>query len=67
MKNVLVKNKIDKFLSKLVDSGRGRRFRTLGLRFWRPSLCRLSYSPIYFFGGPSGIRTRDRPVMSRLL
>ena len=25
--------------------GRGRRFRTLGLRFWRPSLCQLSYSP----------------------
>ena len=26
--------------------GRGRRLRTLGLRFWRPSLYQLSYSPI---------------------
>ena len=26
--------------------GRGRRDRTLGLRFWRPSLCQLSYRPI---------------------
>ena len=30
--------------------GRGRRFRTLGLRFWRPSLCQLSYSPIQALG-----------------
>ena len=37
--------------------GRGRRLRTLGLRFWRPSLYQLSYSPIchdIIFGGPSG-------------
>ena len=27
--------------------GRGRRLRTLGLRFWRPSLYQLSYSPIW--------------------
>ena len=27
-------------------SGRGRRLRTLGLRFWRPPLYQLSYSPI---------------------
>ena len=26
--------------------GRGRRLRTLGLRFWRPPLYQLSYSPI---------------------
>ena len=26
---------------------RGRRLRTLGLRFWRPPLYQLSYSPIY--------------------
>ena len=29
-------------------SGRGRRLRTLGLRFWRPPLYQLSYSPILF-------------------
>ena len=28
-------------------SGRGRRLRTLGLRFWRPPLYQLSYSPIF--------------------
>ena len=52
-------------------NGRGRRIRTLGTRFWRPLLYQLSYTPIthrrFIFGGPSGIRTRDRPVMSRLL
>ena len=64
-------------------SGRGRRLRTLGLRFWRPPLYQLSYSPVCSFwpilrgshpcqhqkntGGPSGTRTPDRPVMSRLL
>ena len=26
--------------------GRGRRLRTLGLRFWRPPLYQLSYSPM---------------------
>ena len=28
---------------------RGRRLRTLGLRFWRPPLYQLSYSPIWIF------------------
>ena len=50
------------------------RDRTLSLRFWRPPLYQLSYTPIYvkgkclyLRGGPSGIRTRDYPVMSRRL
>ena len=30
-------------------SGRGRRLRTLGLRFWRPPLYQLSYSPVFTF------------------
>ena len=30
----------------LLIFGRGRRNRTLNLRFWRPSLCRLSYAPV---------------------
>ena len=56
--------------------GRGRRIRTLGTRFWRPLLYQLSYTPISLEvtrqainhnGGPSGTRTRDRTVMSRLL
>ena len=45
--------------------------RTNDLRFWRPPLYQLSYTPISDIirngGGPSGTRTRDRPVMSRLL
>ena len=48
-----------------VLSGRGRRDRTLGTRFWRPLLYHLSYTPK--IGGPSGTRTPDLPVMSRLL
>ena len=28
-------------------SGRGRRIRTLGTRFWRPMLYQLSYTPTY--------------------
>ena len=37
----------DAVSSKLADKpGRGRRLRTLGLRFWRPPLYQLSYSPI---------------------
>ena len=28
---------------------RGRRLRTLGLRFWRPPLYQLSYSPLSMF------------------
>ena len=60
--------------------GRGRRARTLGTRFWRPLLYQLSYAPMETrfgdrrtglqippYGGPSGTRTRDQPVMSRLL
>ena len=34
---------VDKFG---IYHGRGRRLRTLGLRFWRPPLYQLSYSPI---------------------
>ena len=33
--------------SRINGFGRGRRLRTLGLRFWRPPLYQLSYSPIY--------------------
>lgn len=29
--------------------GRGRRLRTLGLRFWRPPLYQLSYTPMYLY------------------
>ena len=35
---------VDKFG---IYHGRGRRLRTLGLRFWRPPLYQLSYSPIF--------------------
>ena len=45
--------------------GRGTKDRTRDTRFWRPMLYQLSYTPIS--GGPSGTRTPDRPVMSRLL
>ena len=31
----------------MLFSGRGRRNRTLGTRFWRPLLYLLSYTPIY--------------------
>ena len=42
-----------------LSSGRGRRNRTLGTRFWRPLLYLLSYTPIWwaFTGsnrGPAG-------------
>ena len=55
--------------------GRGSKFRTHGTRFWRPLLYQLSYTPKSLevpplakpYGGPSGTRTQDRPVMSRLL
>ena len=33
------------FATWLLICGRGRRNRTLNLRFWRPSLCQLSYTP----------------------
>ena len=29
-------------------SGRGRRIRTLGTRFWRPMLYQLSYTPVWW-------------------
>ena len=35
-----------KAFEKLRFSGRGRRARTLGTRFWRPLLYQLSYSPV---------------------
>ena len=48
--------------------GRGSKNRTHDTRFWRPLLYLLSYTPIKLRnGGPSGTRTQDRPVMSRLL
>ena len=31
-----------------LNSGRGRRIRTLGTRFWRPMLYQLSYTPIWW-------------------
>ena len=34
-------------LSLIQTSGRGRRIRTLGTRFWRPLLYQLSYTPIF--------------------
>ena len=63
--NTTAKKKIKKHRTICPVFGRGRRLRTLGLRFWRPPLYQLSYSPKN--GGPSGTRTPDRPVMSRLL
>ena len=33
------------------QSGRGRRARTLGTRFWRPLLYQLSYSPVLYIAG----------------
>ena len=58
-----------------VRYGRGSKFRTHGTRFWRPLLYQLSYTPKSLevpplakpYGGPSGTRTQDRSVMSRLL
>ena len=48
--------------------GRGSKNRTHDTRFWRPLLYQLSYTPKgKRNGGPSGTRTQDRPVMSRLL
>ena len=32
----------------VVFSGRGRRIRTLGTRFWRPMLYQLSYTPVWW-------------------
>ena len=39
------KNRLETVHFKTI-SGRGRRLRTLGLRFWRPPLYQLSYSPV---------------------
>ena len=45
------------FLSKtavaVMISGRGRRNRTLGTRFWRPLLYQLSYTPMWWAFGDS--------------
>ena len=41
-------------------SGRGRRLRTLGLRFWRPPLYQLSYSPVFIFSPQTSIEVVDR-------
>ena len=46
--------------------GRGRRLRTLGLRFWRPPLYQLSYSPI--LSKPSALKgSNDNPAERLLL
>ena len=50
-----------------IKFGRGSKNRTHDTRFWRPLLYQLSYTPKSKIGGPSGTRTQDRPVMSRLL
>ena len=38
--------------------GRGRRLRTLGLRFWRPPLYQLSYSPVSNLVDRQGLEPR---------
>ena len=38
--------------------GRGRRLRTLGLRFWRPPLYQLSYSPVFHLVDRQGLEPR---------
>ena len=48
---------VDKFG---IYHGRGRRLRTLGLRFWRPPLYQLSYSPIFIFSPQTSIEVVDR-------
>ena len=45
--NVLLDYKTKKTTEFRWFSGRGRRLRTLGLRFWRPPLYQLSYSPMF--------------------
>ena len=49
-RNAAVKKKIKKHRTHCPVFGRGRRLRTLGLRFWRPPLYQLSYSPIKLVG-----------------
>ena len=48
-------------------SGAQRRNRTTDTRIFSPLLYRLSYLGDKLYGGPSGARTPDLPVMSRLL
>ena len=48
--NTTAKKKIKKHRTNCPVFGRGRRLRTLGLRFWRPPLYQLSYSPIKLVG-----------------
>ncbi len=73
MKSEEVKSKIDKPLSRFVDFGRGRRTRTLTNGFG-DRCATIDTIPLFvfnkkicLFGGASGTRTPDRPVMSRLL
>ena len=47
--NTTAKKKIKKHRTNCPVFGRGRRLRTLGLRFWRPPLYQLSYSPLYWW------------------
>ena len=47
--NTTAKKKIKKHRTHCPVFGRGRRLRTLGLRFWRPPLYQLSYSPLYWW------------------
>ena len=46
--------------------GRGRRLRTLGLRFWRPPLYQLSYSPLCA-GRPQPARIIKRAARTRCI
>ena len=48
--NTTAKKKIKKHRTHCPVFGRGRRLRPLGLRFWRPPLYQLSYSPIKLVG-----------------
>ena len=51
------KNRLETVHFKTI-SGRGRRLRTLGLRFWRPPLYQLSYSPISNLVDRQGLEPR---------
>ena len=44
--------------SRINGFGRGRRLRTLGLRFWRPPLYQLSYSPVFHLVDRQGLEPR---------
>jgi hypothetical protein len=55
---------------RVTSSGRGGRTRTRDLRFWRPLLFQLSYTPIYnldFKSTPGAIRTPDTRFRKPLL